>query len=193
MTNRKTRKVSNPIFTKKDFDSNDGMLTTVWGPTLWHTLHTISFNYPVKPTHITKDKYRQFVLALKYVLPCGKCRKNLKHNFKQLPLKMSHMKSRDSFSKYVYDLHELINRMLNKKSGLTYEDVKTRYEHFRSRCAVTKKMTKSKKENGCTEPLIGEKSKCILQIVPKTDKCSTFQIDKRCEKVRDITNMSYNI
>ena len=26
------------------------MLTSVWGPSLWHSLHTISFNYPVKPT-----------------------------------------------------------------------------------------------------------------------------------------------
>ena len=26
------------------------MLTTVWGPSLWHSLHTMSFNYPVKPT-----------------------------------------------------------------------------------------------------------------------------------------------
>lgn len=190
MVKRKTRKVSKPIFSKKDFDSNDGMLTTVWGPTMWHTLHTISFNYPVKPTRIAKTKYRNFILGLKHVLPCGKCRNNLRHNLKQLPLKMSHMKSRESFSKYVYELHELINHMLNKKSGLTYEDVKTRYEHFRSRCATTQKRVKVKKENGCTEPLIGEKSKCVLQIVPTTDKCSTFQMDKRCEKVRDITGMS---
>ena len=190
MTKKKTRKVSKPVFSKKDFDSNDGMLTTVWGPTMWHTLHTISFNYPVKPTRITKDRYKDFILRLKYVLPCGKCRQNLRHNFKQLPLKMSHMKSRETFSRYIYELHELINSMLNKKSGLTYEDVKTRYEHFRSRCATTRKRVKINKENGCTEPLIGEKSKCVLQIVPKTDKCSTFQMDKRCEKVRDITSMS---
>ena len=26
------------------------MLTAVWGPPLWHTLHTISFNYPIKPS-----------------------------------------------------------------------------------------------------------------------------------------------
>jgi predicted NAD-dependent protein-ADP-ribosyltransferase YbiA (DUF1768 family) len=26
------------------------MLTTIWGPSQWHFLHTMSFNYPVKPT-----------------------------------------------------------------------------------------------------------------------------------------------
>ena len=26
------------------------MLTSVWGPPMWHALHTISFNYPVNPS-----------------------------------------------------------------------------------------------------------------------------------------------
>ena len=44
------------------------------------------------------------------------------------------MSSRDTFSRYVYDLHEMINGMLGKKSGLGYEEIRERYEHFRSRC-----------------------------------------------------------
>ena len=39
-----------------------------------------------------------------------------------------------------------------------------------------------KNEKGCTEPLYGEKSKCILQIVPQETKCDTFQIDEKCIK-----------
>jgi hypothetical protein len=110
------------------------MLTTVWGPAIWHFLHTMSFNYPVHPSLDDKRKYRNYMLSLKYVLPCGKCRKNLKENYKKLPLTMSHMKTRDTFSRYVYDLHELVNDMLGKKSGLTFEQVRERYEHFRARC-----------------------------------------------------------
>ena len=37
-------------YKRKDYNSNDGMLTSVWGPSAWHYLHSISFNYPVKPT-----------------------------------------------------------------------------------------------------------------------------------------------
>ena len=87
------------------------MLTSVWGPSLWHTLHTVSFNYPVKPTIKDKINYRRFVLELKYVLPCKYCRMNLRKNFKELPLTMAKMKSRETFSRYIYDLHELINKM----------------------------------------------------------------------------------
>ena len=36
----KTKKV----YDKDDFASGDGMLTSVWGPSLWHYLHTMSFN-----------------------------------------------------------------------------------------------------------------------------------------------------
>lgn len=174
------------IYSLNDYNSGDGMLTSVWGPSMWHTLHTISFNYPVDPTKNDKRNYRDYILNLKYVLPCGKCRANLKNNFKKLPLKMKHMENRETLSKYVYELHELINTMLGKKSGLSYDDVRERYEDFRSRCTISlkevkpKSKTYKKKENGCTEPLYGEKSKCILKIIPNDNKEETFQIDNKC-------------
>ena len=56
--------------------------------------------------------------------PCKYCRINLVNNFKSLPLRYCDMKNRDTFSRYIYDLHELVNKMLKKKSGLTYDAVK---------------------------------------------------------------------
>lgn len=199
MVNNKTRKrvrrpqKTNKVYSMTDYESNDGMLTTVWGPGMWHALHTISFNYPVNPTKDDKHNYMKFILNLKYVLPCGKCRKNFRKNLKHLPLTISQMQSRETFSTYMYNLHELINTMLGKKSGLSYADVRERYEHFRARCAqpiadmLKKSICKTRKsgkkiENGCTEPLYGEKSKCILKIVPNDEKCDTFQIDEKCIK-----------
>ena len=72
-TKRKTRKTGKTIknvYTKHQYHSNDGMLTSVWGPGMWHYLHTMSFNYPNNPTIKDKHHYRDFVLQLKYVLPC---------------------------------------------------------------------------------------------------------------------------
>ena len=93
------------------------------------------------------------------------------------------MKNRETFSKYIFDLHELINKMLHKNSGLTYEQVRERYEHFRSRCGQTRKL-KKKKEKGCTEPLYGKKAKCVIKIVPYDEKCKTLEIDQKCIKTR---------
>lgn len=184
---RETRK-NISVFKSNDFISGDGMLTTVWGPSLWHSLHTISFNYPNHPTKKEKREYKKFVQQLKYVLPCKYCRLNLIENFKCLPLLEKHMKNRNTFSKYIYDLHELINKMLKKKTNLSYEDVRERYEHFRARCnkgKVIRTIKKTKKiEKGCVDPLYGVKSKCILHIVPQQTKCETFQMNKKCKTKR---------
>ena len=171
----KTRRV----FKSKDIKSGDGMLTTVWGPSLWHYLHTMSFNYPVQPTADQKKQYREFIQSLVHVLPCKFCRMNLVKNFKTLPLKYSDMESRDTFSRYVYRLHELINTMLGKKSNLTYCDVRERYEHFRARCTLN---DPPKTEKGCTVPLVGKKSKGIIRIIPQEEPCESLQIDAQCLK-----------
>jgi hypothetical protein len=73
-THNKTKKNT---YKKSDYSSGDGMLTTVWGPAMWHYLHTMSFNYPVEPTQENKKHYRDFVLNLRNVLPCKYCRINL--------------------------------------------------------------------------------------------------------------------
>jgi hypothetical protein len=189
----KNKTMKHRVFGKKDFKDGDGMLVSVWGPAQWHFLHTMSFNYPVDPTHEQKKQYRDYMLSLVHILPCKYCRQNLKKNYKAFPLTMEYMKSRDSFSRYVYKLHERINKNLGKKSGLSYCDVRERYEHFRARCTEEKpklfsfkKTRKNKKENekGCTEPLYGKKAKCVIKIVPKEERCQTFQMDETCKKSR---------
>ena len=201
-TRRRSRRSS--VFSKKHYHSGDGMLTTAWGPALWHFLHMVSFNYPIKPTELEKKRYRDFLLNLQYILPCKYCRDNLSKYFKNKPLTIKEMKNRDSFSHYIYTLHENINTLLKKKpSKLTYATVRERYEHFRARCTQKKpamlptipkedekedkedKDTKNnKKEKGCTEPLNGKKAKCIIHIVPQEDKRETFQMHKDCLKTR---------
>ena len=184
--NKKTKRVYN----KNDYKSGDGMLTTVWGPSLWHYLHTMSFNYPVCPTNKDKKNYKKFIMSLKKVLPCKYCRINMVKNLKAVPLNSHALKNRTNFSKWMFNLHEHINKMLNKKSGLTYCKVRERYEHFRSRCTLKVEMPKQlvkknktrKKEKGCTDPLYGSKSKCLIRIVPKENREKTLKIDKKCIK-----------
>tara|TARA_Y100000389_G_scaffold166879_1_gene171806 strand:- start:191 stop:742 length:552 start_codon:yes stop_codon:yes gene_type:complete len=177
-TRKNKSKLKECIYNDNHFTSNDGMLTTVWGPGMWHFLHTTSFNYPNNPTKDDILHYKNFIINLKYILPCGKCRDNFSEILKKYPLINKHMKNRESFSRYVYNLHEEVNKNLNKKSNLSYNDVRQTYEHFRARCSLTT----SNKEKGCTEPLHGEKSKCILHIVPVSQQGNTLQIDEKCLK-----------
>jgi hypothetical protein len=122
---------------------------------------------------------------------------NLTNNLATRPLKMCHMESRDTFSRFIYDLHETVNKLLGKKSGLSYCDVRERYEHFRSRCTQDapkvfnfkefyrgKMGKKGEHEKGCTEPLYGKKAKCVISIVPQEVKVPTFSVDDQCIKKR---------
>ena len=81
-------------------------------------------------------------------------------------------------------MHELVNHMLNKKSNLTYETIRDRYENFRSRCTPKniKNRTWSKrhleKHSGCVTPKY-KKCKCILEIVPITTRKPTMTLKLR--------------
>jgi hypothetical protein len=176
-----------------NYSSGEGMLVSVWGPALWHVIHVMSFNYPTSPTKKDKKIYKDFIYNLQGVLPCIYCRNNLKKNLKVSPLTARDLVNRGAFSRWIYKLHETINNMLGKKSGLSYCDVRDRYEHFRSRCTPDKNgnsstkeikkhatKTKDNDEKGCTESLHGIKSKCIIKIVPEGIKSKSFQIDNRC-------------
>ena len=186
------------VFNKKEYNSGNGMMTSVWGPAAWMLLHTISFNYPVNPTKEDKQKYKNFLLSFGKVLPCGKCRENFKHTLARMPITDDSLANRECFSRYIYRLHNDVNARLQKSApNPTYCEVRDQYERFRARCGVSKhktqKMPKSIKANsararagkgsaekGCTEPLKGLKTKCLIRIVPKTKRAKTFGFDPSC-------------
>lgn len=174
MKTRKKNKVSKKRFTRRQYNSKEGMLTSIWGPSLWHFLHVISFNYPIHPTNNDKIRYYKFMKQLQYILPCKYCRENYKKNMVDCNFSKSVFHSRESFSRYVYLLHEHINKMLGKESNLSYNDVRDRYEHFRSRC----NNNKINIEKGCIDPLHGIKPKCILHVMDSKRKYPSFKIDK---------------
>lgn len=166
-------------------------------------LHCISFNYPICPTTQDKKNYKKFILSLPNILPCKYCRDNLPKNLKSSGFNDKVFKNRTTFSRWVYRLHNTVNVMLHKKKYKTFEEVRDTYENFRSRCTgtpgeqpfkVSKKKNisclkksvknkKPKKEKGCTNPLYGVKSRCVLTIVPQ-ESCKakeSITMDPRCK------------
>lgn len=175
------------VFNKEDYDSKDGFLTYVWGPSMWMSLHIVSMNYPCYPTRQQKKQYKSFFDSLQNILPCGKCRDNLKNNLKNTKYGMTVFQNRDTLTKWVYDLHCNINTMLGKKNVVSFEDVRNIYENFRARCSLKspirgggKSKTKKKRELGCTVPVSGMKSQCILNIVPLCKRTPSMKIHKKC-------------
>lgn len=191
--------MSKYIFTENHYNSGDGMITSIWGPPLWHSLHTISFSYPVKPTKEDKKHYFNFFNNLQYVLPCNLCRDNMAKHLSKMPLTLKCLKNRETLSRWVYELHENVNTSLHKKSNLSYEDVREMYEQFRARCLIDP-TNKKIKTSGCSEPfqtkfgklnqktqsfdnepLYGSEAQTIINIVPRNNKNKTVKIDPKCK------------
>jgi Erv1 / Alr family/Mimivirus sulfhydryl oxidase R596-like, C-terminal domain len=102
---------------------SEGLYTQVWGPAFWQTLHNITFNYPYNPTEDDKDKYYNFFTSIAHVLPCSSCRKNYSNHIKEGSTKLTHeaFESRDSLTKWLYNLHKKVSTVLGFNDGITYE------------------------------------------------------------------------
>jgi hypothetical protein len=100
---------------------------------------------------------------------------------------MDHMKNRYTFSKYIYDLHEHINEMLNKSSGLSYDDLhyaKTYLINYKVNIYLDSELIYSnvfdlkdkRVKINFTSPSLGDTISWISQVdkFQKTNNCQVF-------------------
>jgi hypothetical protein len=102
------------------------MNQNIWGPPFWLTLHTISFNYPLKPTEQDKINYKIFYTSFQNVIPCSICKKNYIRHLKEHPID-NYLSSRRKLSEWVIDMHNMVNGETGKKI-LSYDVVVKKYE-----------------------------------------------------------------
>lgn len=101
------------------------MNPSIWGPHAWFFLHTISFNYPIKPKECDKKRFKRFFMALKDVIPCKACRDNYNIHLREFPIKLD---SREGLVKWLIDVHNSVNGKTNKKT-YSYDEVIKEYEN----------------------------------------------------------------
>ena len=131
-----------------DDSKTNGLITKIWGPHFWETLHCVSFGYPLEPSEEQKKTYRQFFISVKDVLPCKYCRDSYT-NFilteDGTKLLESDLSNRDNLTRYIYKLHNRINTKLGITYNVTYEDIVKKYESYRAVCIP--------KAKSCSMPL----------------------------------------
>ena len=102
------------------------MNQNIWGPHLWFSLHTMSFNYPLKPNFEDKQYYKDFFTNLQHVIPCSVCKKNYIRHLKEHPIN-NYLDNRSTLVYWVIDMHNMVNGEIGKKI-LSYEVVIKKYE-----------------------------------------------------------------
>ncbi|HLX54740.1 MAG TPA: Erv1/Alr family FAD-linked sulfhydryl oxidase [Aquella sp.] len=90
------------------------MLPEIWGRYGWCFFHFVTLGYPDNPTEEDKIHYYEYITNLKYVLPCEKCRHNLKNHLKKYPLTETALSNRANLVKWGIDLHNIVNYYTGK-------------------------------------------------------------------------------
>jgi hypothetical protein len=93
------------------------MDTRFWGPSGWRLLHIAVFNYEPE----NKKSMRLFLESLPYILPCKFCRASLTEYYETLPFGPS-LESKASLSKWLYDIHNMVNSKLRSQGLNPYQD-----------------------------------------------------------------------
>ncbi|AYV77234.1 MAG: disulfide thiol oxidoreductase, Erv1 / Alr family [Barrevirus sp.] len=97
------------------------MRPDVWGPGAWLLLHSITLDYPEKPTNQDKQNMINFINAFAQVIPCEKCRNNFKKHLLTLPLTDKVLETREHLVNWLIDIHNLVNESRGVKK-LTYKE-----------------------------------------------------------------------
>ena len=92
---------------------------SVYGPKLWHIIHTFSANYnPVTD----RNAFIMFIVSISKLLPCPRCRKHFQDNLEIYKLER-YLDSRDRIFLWSYIMHNAVNESQGKKSP-PYKEVK---------------------------------------------------------------------
>ena len=108
------------------------MGSEVWGPNGWKFMHSIAMFCPLLPNEDERQHYKTFFESLQHVLPCKACSESYKKNLKVLPLTDELLKNRETILNWTIDIHNLVNKELNKKIYTKEEALQLIYSNFSS-------------------------------------------------------------
>ena len=92
-----------------------------WGPSGWKFLHSVTFQYPIKPTVNDKAHYKEFFNSLKHTLPCEKCAHHYAAHLRKFPID-SALETREKLVRWLINVHNEVNKSLGKREYF-YEEV----------------------------------------------------------------------
>lgn len=82
-----------------------------WGKCGWIFLNSIALTYDTS----LKDKYKQFIIALPYILPCKKCGYHLKNNISKIDNIDNILKNKETFINWLLEVRNNICKDQNRE------------------------------------------------------------------------------
>jgi hypothetical protein len=170
-------------------NDDEGLLTTIWGPSFWESLHAISFHYPHNPTPEQKEHYKNYFKTLCHVLPCSTCSKHYTdfiYNNPNTMLTDEHLVNRETLTYWLWLLHKTIDETIGIIYDITYEDVCKKYNNFIANCelSIEKKAIAYKSYYNKEAPIIA---------YDKVKEFEKYAIKRGFNKFLYAVNKTYNI
>ena len=108
------------------------MQPSVWGPTLWRSLHFVALGYPDScADEATRDMvrydYKNFFENFWRVLPCKKCSVNYRRHLEELPPIDNYLSCSNNLFSWTVALHNIVNKELGKRE-YTVEEAREFYK-----------------------------------------------------------------
>lgn len=103
----------------------------VWGPHYWFFLHTITLTYPIKPNETIKKKYYDFIQNLPLFIPIENMGNYFSKLLDQYPV-TPYLESRESFIKWMYFIHNQVNKKLGYDELTLSESLEEYYKHYKT-------------------------------------------------------------
>ena len=102
---------------------------TIWGPKLWGLIHSFSVNNNLKISDNLKHNYYIFYTSLMHIIPCIICKEHYGEIIYSLNKLEESEITRNYLKKWGFDIHNIINKLLNKKIFL-YKDFIEKYKNI---------------------------------------------------------------
>jgi hypothetical protein len=118
---------------------------SVWGPHYWFVLHTIAFNYPLKPNEVAKKKYYDLISNLPLFLPGIKIADSFSQLLDAYPV-TPYLDNRESFVKWVHFIHNKINTKLGKPEISLADGLDKYYYHYKPKDELFREKLKIKEK-----------------------------------------------
>ena len=122
-------KKENPIVKspKKDIIKTKSVDPNIWGNGLWLVLHLGAANYPDKASPGAKERMKNFILGLPFILPCENCFNHALNYVESHKEKLNDICSgKDKLFSFFNKFHNMVNKRLNKEE-MSLGDAKEKF------------------------------------------------------------------
>lgn len=109
--------------------SNTSPNPTAWGPHLWAYLHTMSANYPERPTSNQSHMMKMFLISLGSTIPCKQCAEHYENHIQKNMQNLDFIcSSKAELFSFIVNLHNIVNER-NKKPLMSQQKARQLYRY----------------------------------------------------------------